>query len=98
MQVRLTQRGNQADLGDVDPTEVDHRADHPIPRNDARAETGVSWYHPATLPDGRRCEVIYEFSADEEAQAGDDPSALPWDDDHIDRVELDARETADPIA
>jgi hypothetical protein len=96
MQVTLTQRGYQADLGAVDTASIEPGHYNAEPRNDARAETGVAWYQPATLADGRRCEIIWEFTAEEEAEAGDDPSALPWDDAHIDRIELDPRERPEP--
>ena len=49
-------------------------------------EDGV-WYQPATLADGRKALVVYQFSDDEMADVEIDQ--YPWDEAHTLRVELD---------
>ena len=47
-------------------------------------EDGV-WYQPATLADGRKALVVYQFSADE---IDGELDSYPWDADHTLRVQL----------
>jgi len=93
--VAITIPGNPANAIDhIDPSRVE-ATDQAQPTgrvlegslDDVYAE---EWSEPAVLPDGRKCERIYLFSADEVEV--DEADQLPWDDEHVARIELDPRE------
>jgi hypothetical protein len=49
------------------------------------------WAEPAVLTDGRKCERIYLFTADEIVDDAGEPleaEDYPWDDDHVRRIRL----------
>lgn len=43
------------------------------------------WAEPAVMPDGRKCERMYLFTADEIAE---DAENYPWDNEHVARIRL----------
>ena len=77
----------EINLADVSPATANAYLTGKL-RNDEMTE----WAQPSTLADGRRCEVIYLFSANEMAAEENGSECLKWTNAHIDRVVLDSDE------
>jgi|SRR5690606_8479747 len=45
-------------------------------------------YRPFSDDEGITCLRVYQFSDSEVAEAGEDASALPWDDDHVIEIRI----------
>lgn len=77
--------------GEINPEEIEYGENDPA-QPTSRCLSGSDdwaaeeWVQDAIMPDGRKCQVFYLFSADEIA---DDEDNYPWDADHISRVVLD---------
>lgn len=83
--------------GEINPEEIEYANDPAQPTS--RCLSGSNdhwaaeeWVQDAIMPDGRKCQVFYLFSADEivdDDGAGIIAENYPWDADHISRVVLD---------
>lgn len=83
--------------GEINPDEIEYTNDPAQPTS--RCLSGSNdhwaaeeWAQDAIMPDGRKCQVFYLFSADEIVDDDGNPleaENYPWDADHISRVVLD---------
>lgn len=84
--------------GEINPEEIEYSENDPAQPTSRRLSgsddhwAAEEWVQDAIMPDGRKCQVFYLFSADEIADDDGQPidaDNYPWDADHISRVVLD---------